>query len=248
LPLPQEDIFQEALRLVEQAAAEGVEVRLVGGLAVRALCLGEPPEPFRRSYKDIDLAGLSSASSRIQAALTQAGYIPDKAFNSLHGRERLFFWDPVHERQVDVFLDQMKLCHTIDFRAELPRHPRTLPPTELLLSKLQIVEVNEKDLRDALFLLHLRPLGDRPDTVEAARLARLLADDWGLWRTVTGNLEKLDAYARTLGLDELRAPIAELGAAIEQAPKSLKWRLRSRIGERVRWYELPEEEAHDPPR
>jgi len=44
------------------------------------------------------------------------------------------------------------------------------------------------------------------------------------------------------GATELFAHLA-LDTILESGPKSLRWRLRARVGQRVRWYELPEEDV-----
>ena len=41
------------------------------------------------------------------------------------------------------------------------------------------------------------------------------------------------------------AQIAALRQAIDDAPKSTRWKLRARIGERQAWYNDPEEMGHD---
>lgn len=244
--MPQKDILEEALAIVRGGGAKGVTLRLLGGLAIRAQSPGTPTPPFLRAYKDIDLAGPSGQSAAIQTHMTELGYQADRTFNNLHGRERLFFWDEVHARQVDVFLDKMTLCHVIEFKDRLAQETVTIPLAELLLSKLQIVEINDKDLSDALLLLRDHSFGEEPGQISSTRIAKLLGDDWGLWRTTTGNLKNLRSFAEThnLGPALLRRS-QELEEAIETAPKSLKWKMRARVGERVRWYELPEEEAHN---
>lgn len=240
--------LERALELIDRAGARGVPLRLVGGQAVRVLCPAFPPRT--RKDQDLDLASVSRARAELTRFLTDEGFEPDRLFNNLHGHKQMFFRSP-QGLSVDVLIDKLDMCHVLEFRDRIERMPLTLDVTDLLLSKLQIVELNEKDLQDAVYLLAAFPVdeGDRPGTIALARLAGVLGDDWGWWRTVTGNLDLI------AGLDHTTRerlvppapphdPIAQARALREAAdrfPKSLRWKLRAKVGERVRWYELPEE-------
>jgi hypothetical protein len=132
--------------------------------------------------------------------------------------------------------------------------PLTLDVTDLLLTKLQIVELNEKDASDVLYLLSAYPLrpGDEPGTIGLGRFGAIVGGDWGWWRTVTRNLERIRSLVASgrptppLGspLDALEQ-IGSLEREAAAVTKTFRWRLRSLVGERVRWYETPEEELHD---
>jgi hypothetical protein len=274
------DPLAEALGLVQGAVAAGVGLKLLGGLAVRVLCPGFPPR--QRSGQDIDLACLSRERSRVASYLEAAGCQADRRFNMLNGDRQMYFTAP-SGRPVDVMVDRLSMCHVLDFRPSFPRLPFTLDAMDLLLSKLQIVELNEKDVHDIIHLLAGVPLaggdggrggpaagetpavpggdgGRRPAPVtgggdeawlDTGRFAKLLGADWGWWRTVTGNLAKLPALVadRPALVPPVPAhdPLAAAGRLLEvaeAAPKTMKWKLRANIGERVRWYELPEEVAH----
>jgi hypothetical protein len=143
---------------------------------------------------------------------------------------------------MDIFVDRMQMCHKLDFRARLQVDPRTLSLADLLLTNLQIVEINEKDMLDvmALFMDFVVENSDR--CINAAYIAGLTANDWGLYKTLDTNLKKMKAFAleRHFPL-QVAERIDNLLAAIDQQPKSLSWKARSMIGERVPWYELPEE-------
>lgn len=60
-------------------------------------------------------------------------------------------------------------------------------------------------------------------------------------------LDRVEAYTRELGglphRDHVEENIRGLGATIDEHPNSSRWKLRARVGERKRWYEVPEE-AH----
>jgi len=65
----------------------------------------------------------------------------------------------------------------------------------MLLEKMQIVRINEKDIIDTVMLLLEHPLGDEDhETIHVGRISKLCAKDWGLWRTLTMNLEKVSVF------------------------------------------------------
>jgi hypothetical protein len=175
----------------------------------------------------------------------ELGYEPNERFNLMNGDRRLYFYDTHNGRQVDVFVDTFRMSHEIDLRGRLDHDHPALSPSDLLLSKLQIYEVNRKDLVDvvALMLDHAIETGDEGEVIEAAYIARLAASDWGFYRTLQVNIERLRAVLEELEVDRalVNARLDELWRAIDEAPKPLKWRLRAQVGDRVRWYELPEE-------
>lgn len=246
------DPLDEALELIEAAAGIGVPLRLVGGLAVRVLCLDFPPRT--RERQDLDLASTSDARQALVGFLEERGYEPDRRFNALYGHKQLYFASP-EGRALDVLVDRLEMCHVLEFKDRIERMPLTLDVTDLLLSKLQIVELNEKDAQDVLYLLSAYPVreGDQPGTVGLDRIGALVAGDWGWWRTLTMNVERIAELAETTGTHLLPAgarydPVAQLRRISEHAdavPKTLRWRLRARVGERARWYQLPDEESHD---
>jgi hypothetical protein len=241
------DVLAEAERLGALASADGVVVRLLGGVAIRLRSPVEPPAVFTRDYPDLDFLTTRKGSGEAQRFFARAGYSPQVAFNALNSQERLLFFDDANNRQVDVFVGRFRMCHTIPLEGRLTVDDLTIPLAELLLTKLQVVELNEKDVRDALFLLHEHDIDDVDgETVNAGRIAALLADDWGLWKTITANLAY--CYERCEALDlpeqettEICRRIDRLRERIDAEPKSRGWRLRAKIGERKRWYELPEE-------
>jgi hypothetical protein len=251
--VPEDDPLPEAVGLCRGASEAGLPLRLLGGLAVRVLCPDFPPR--LRAGQDIDLACLAKGRKKVAAYLAERGCQPDRAFNGLNGDRQLYFTAP-SGRPVDVMVDRLAMCHTLDFRPGFGRLPLTLDGADLLLSKLQIVELNAKDAHDIVHLLAGLPVGDGPGTAQApaidsGRFGRVLAADWGWWRTVTGNLVKLPAVVadqpELVPPNPPFDPIAQAKALTETAeavPKSMKWRTRARLGERVRWYELPEEVAH----
>jgi hypothetical protein len=238
-PLP--DHLAEAERLIEAARRNGTVLRALGGVAVQMRCPSSHHVPLARTPKDLDFASTSKDRTAVIELFQEAGYQADAEFNALHGRTRLFFWDDVHARQADLFLDRVSMCHSLELADRLDQHPNTLSASDLLLLKLQVFETNDRDYKDALSLL----LDHSDGELDFGYIARLLAADWGWWRTATMVLERLDRYARELeGFDragDIHHRVRELLGAIEAQPKSRRWKMRARIGERARWYELPEE-------
>jgi hypothetical protein len=240
-------IEDEAARLLEAATEAGVEIRLTGGLAIRAHADGAIPEPLRREYHDIDLVTRRNQSRAVERFLAGAGYTPNNEFNALNGRDRLLFYDLSRDRQLDVFVGHFKMCHDIPIADRLELDPVTVPLAELLLTKLQIYELNEKDRRDVMTILAGHDVGDGDgETINAAYIARLCSDDWGLWRTLKLNVERcrsaIEEYAFDPAThDRIRDRLDALWAAVDAEPKSRRWKMRDRVGDRKRWYELPDE-------
>ncbi len=243
----QPQIEAEAVRIVDAGAAQGVTLRLLGGLAILLRCPSAAQPPFQRAYPDIDLASTAATSQAIEDLLGSLGYVPDREFNILNGSTRLLFYDQRHQRQVDVFVNQFDMCHRLPLAGRLETESLTLPLADLLLTKLQIVQLNDKDLRDIGLLLLDHPVGNTDgDTVNQQRIAELCAKDWGWWKTVTLSLDKSASFCAALGLDEAALKrvlqrIDALRVALDNAPKSLGWKARAKLGERMRWYNQPEE-------
>jgi hypothetical protein len=161
----------------------------------------------------------------------------------------MYFSCDTYNRHVDVFLEQFVMCHRYRFTERSFSHSYALPPDELLLTKLQIVQLTDKDLKDAAALLDSFDIvraddgAGLPDAVTVAT-----QDDWGFHKTVSLNLGRVENYLASLDLDAARKErallrLAALRASLAGAPKSVRWRLRALVGERVRWYELPEDPA-----
>jgi len=250
VPGSPEDPLTDAIRIARGAVEAGVGLKLLGGLGVRVVCPDYPPR-LRRD-QDIDFACLSKERKAVAAYLEQAGCQPDRRFNNLNGDRQMYFTAP-SGRPIDVMVDRLTMCHTLDFRPSFRKLPYTVDVVDLLLSKLQIVELNEKDARDIVQLLSCMPISPAGTGlgIDADRFASVLGADWGWWRTVTGNLDRLPALlAERPQLAQPGMPFspveqaATLRQLAETMPKSMKWKMRASIGDKVRWYELPEEVGH----
>jgi hypothetical protein len=243
----QSDIEQEARRIIAAGQAQGLLLRLLGGLAVRLHAPSASHRALARSYPDIDLVTPSQRGQTIERLLSSLGYQPNKSFNLYNGDSRLLFYDSTNSRQIDVFVGQFEMCHRLPIVDRLDRDTPTIPLAELLLTKLQIVQMNEKDVRDICALLLDHSLGESDlETINLPRIARLCAEDWGLWKTVSISLRKVQDFCDAYSLEatEKLTIIERLNLirdAIERAPKTFGWKMRAAIGERVQWYDLPEE-------
>jgi len=236
---------EEALRVVHAGAGKGVVLRVIGALAFHHHC----PEfawiqaKLNRVYTDIDFAGYAKQSREIRDLFVSLGYNEDVEINSFHAEGgRLIFNHPVNEVHVDVFMDGLDFCHFIPWKGRLEVDSPTVPLAELLLEKMQIVSINEKDIIDTVMLLREHEVtADDEDHVNSARVAALCSQDWGLWRTTTMNLDKVRDYLPHLDLDQVdrsvvEQRVGELRRAIDAQPKTTKWKLRARVGDKVKWY------------
>jgi hypothetical protein len=251
-PAAPPDAMAEAISLISDAEKQGITVRLLGGMAVRVLCPDYPPRPSA-GLQDIDLASVTSSRKALQNFLLEQGHQPDKTFNALYGHKQLYFVSAVSGRPIDVLIDKLSMCHELVFKDRITRMPYTLDPLDVLLSKLQIVKLNEKDVRDIVYLLSGYPVRDGTEagTISLDLYRPMVGDDWGWWRTVTMNLgkipgliaEKPDMVPPGASFDPADQATT-LASAAEDAPKSRRWKLRARLGDRVRWYQEPEESTH----
>ncbi len=248
-----DDIREEASDLGMAALAAGLPLRLMGGLAVWVSSSSIRAPAIARSYGDIDLVAESRANGAVKAFLAGRGYVPERMFNALHGSQRLNFAHPGGRWTIDVLLDQLRMSHTIDLRGRIRTPGPTIDLADLLLTKLQIWEINRKDLADAAAVLADHPLERRSgapstDAVDLDRIASLAASDWGLCHTLERNLGRVAELVAEGGfagtpLDPGRQ-VRTLTEVVATTPKSLAWRARARVGERKRWYETPEEVRH----
>jgi hypothetical protein len=223
----------------------GVTLRLLGAVAFARRCPNHAylRERLGRHYTDIDFAAYGRDADRIREMLAGAGYVDDPHVYVGSEGSRLVAEHPGIGMHIDVFLDKLEFCHTVPWKGRLEIDPETIPLAELLLQKMQIVEINEKDLIDTITLLLEFPLGGSDDgTINIDRIAAICAKDWGWWRTLTMNLDKARQMAEhyeQLTPDETARMAGQVRAAldrIEAEPKSMGWKLRAKVGDRKKWY------------
>lgn len=232
-------IIQSAIELVDAGTQRGVRMRLLGGIGVAIHCpRSQHPD---RTYRDIDLAIPAKSQSALTEVLESRGYAADREFNLLNGDSRLLFRNS--HLQIDVFVGEFSMCHRLPLTFDA--HPYTVAVAELLLTKLQIIELNAKDAHDGCALLNELQLGTHPDhAATRQQLGRICGHDWGMWRTLTLNLGRCVTYAQsqdTALATSVTQQVTALTTFLDQTPKTMGFKMRAAVGDRVRWYETPEE-------
>jgi hypothetical protein len=238
--------FENELKAILKASTEsGVMMRVIGSLAFQMHCpqFGYLQQAMGRAYTDIDFAAYNSQAKQIQGLLTSMEYAENREVYIATEGERAIFDKPGTGLHIDIFYEKLDFCHTIYWKDRLEVDSPTIPLAELLLEKMQIVQINEKDVIDTIMLLLEHPLGDNDsETINVKRTAMLCANDWGLWRTTTMNLDKVKQLAQgyeQLTVDQktkVTSQVDDILARLESEPKPLAWRLRDRVGDRVKWY------------
>ena len=243
------DLEAEMHRLIAQAQARDIFLRLLGGLAIKV----QSPQPMHpsleRKYPDIDFVTNKAGAKELLDFLPDMGYTPNKTFNTLSGDRRQLWYDEQWGRQIDIFIGDFTMCHTLPLADRLHIEPLTIPLAELFLSKAQIVQLNRKDALDLLALLLYHEVGPGDaSTINTDIIADLCAKDWGLYTTLSLTAQKLRTLLdeAEIGLDAseiqtIKRRIISLQKAMDDAPKTLAWKMRARVGTRVRWYEEVEE-------
>jgi hypothetical protein len=244
-----EAVLAESGELMRLTAERSLTVRLTGSLAIRAVCPDNAPllaALGRRPYRDIDLVAYSKQRREIAALFEERGYVLDPSIRAAQefGIKRFVYEQASTGLKADVFFDELEMAHTVDFHRRLELDAPTITVTDLLLTKLQIHEFTANDLIDCIVLLAEHDLGTGgPRMINGGYIADIMRKDWGFYYTTRANLQKL-----TDSLDEqpalpaevaarVRGRLSQLDAAIEQAPKTQRWKLRARVGSRVKWYE-----------
>lgn len=240
----------ELERIIKASDEAGILLRVIGSLAFQMHCpeYGYLQEAMGRAYTDIDFAGYRKQTQEIKALMTDLGYTERQNVFIFSEGDRSIFDNPDVGIYVDVFYDKLDFCHEISWKERLEVDAPTIPLAEMLLEKMQIVEINEKDIIDTIMLLLEHPLGDTDnETINIKLIVELCSTDWGLWRTTTMNLDKVRQLAH--GYEQLKveqkahieSQVASALERIEAEPKSLAWRLRDRVGDRVKWYKEVDE-------
>lgn len=249
------DLSAEAVRIVSEAGDAGVTLRVTGSAGIRLHCNapGGVMDLLGRPAKDIDFVVPEKHRKGMRRYLESRGYITDRDLLIAMEGTRYSFTHATSGTQVDVFVERLNFCHTIEIRSRLHQHPITLPVEELMLAKLQIIEMTMTDIMDVAVILATHRVGPGDlEAIDGKHIARLLAGDWGFHHTATRNLAKIAAMVGTSAAvdigGEFNAQVHEgvrqLLAVIDAEPKSLAWRMRNKIGERKQWWQdVDEKEA-----
>lgn len=238
--------FENELKAILKASDDaGILMRVIGSLAFQMHCpqYGYLQAAMGRAYTDIDFGAYGRQNKQITEMMTKMGYVENREVFIASEGERAIFDKPGTGLHVDVFYEKLDFCHAIYWKDRLEVDSPTIPLTELLLEKMQIVEINEKDIIDTIMLLLEHPLGDTDkETINIKLAAELCAKEWGLWRTTTMNLDKVKQLAHhyTQLTDEQKAKVESqvdtILKRLNDEPKPLAWRIRDRVGDRVKWY------------
>jgi hypothetical protein len=242
--------IKQAHHILDEANQRNITLRLVGALAFHIHCpaFNYIQKESQRYFTDVDFMAYVEQKSDIEKMFAEMGYREDPRIKTVPGLRRSIFFTRDHAWHSDVFYDVLDFSHEVNFKGRLKIDYPTISLVDLLLEKMQIVKINEKDVIDTIMLLLEHPFGEDDDEmVNMRRVAGLCAADWGLWRTLTMNLDKVRQLAQAypqLSRSEkahIASQVDQAVARIEAEPKSLAWRLRARVGDRVKWYKDVEE-------
>lgn len=242
------ELVSEMNRLIAAADANHIGLRAFGGLAIYTHSQKDP-RFFHRDSPDVDFVVSDRDRHKLDLFFQQMGYSPNKQFNLLNGAHRQIYYDEQKGHRIDILVGDFEMCHKLPMNGRLKIDPVTIPLAELLLSKAQIVQLNRKDAFDIISLLLNNDIGNEEDgKIGLDRIAALCADDWGLYKTTTMNLKRVEDLLLTedLGLSReerelVLTRVQTIASVLESVPKSAAWKMRSMLGTRVRWYAEVEE-------
>ncbi len=243
-----EHFVAEGLSIVEDAQEQGLKLRILGSLAYRIHCPANLQlfEAMERALTDIDFSADRRQSREIKKFLVQRGYEEDQRMTASTEGMRYYFEDPNNGLGVDVFYNELFFCHKIPLRDRLDLDSPTITTCDLLLEKMQIVELNLKDVKDTLVLMLEHPVVEKPtspEEIDGGYIADLLSGDWGFYYTVNMNLDRVERFIPDFDVlsaeqgDLILSRINDLRKLIEDAPKSRKWKLRAKVGTKKQWYQ-----------
>jgi len=238
----------EAMRLVHKGEERGIQLRILGSIAYR---LHSPKylhlfTEMDRELTDIDFAAERRQTQAIREFMAGQGYRADERVIVGTEGARHIYRHPQWPLHVDVFTDELYFCHPIPFKGRLHLDSPTITTTDLLLEKMQIVQINLKDIKDTMVLLLEHPVGEPAagrEYIDENYVAAIMASDWGFYYTFTNNLRSIPGHLPAFPAigahesDVIRGRVGKLLHKIENAPKSMKWKIRSKVGTRARWYQ-----------
>jgi len=253
-----DEFVSVAQRIAEAGKKEGIPIRVLGACAIRIHSHSSKRilDQVGRHISDLDFITHGRHEPRIKPLFMSLGYRPDsevsKYYAHMYGLLRDRFKDPNTDATLDVFYDKLEMCHTIDLARRLDFDFPTIPVSDLLLEKMQIVKINKKDIEDTLVLFREHQVSeDGKDFLDSKYIAGILSEDWGFYYTVTTNLQKLKEFANSYPIlndssETIRNRVDSLLGAVEAHPKSLKWKIRARVGTRQKWYNDVDEVSMGP--
>lgn len=242
------ELVSEMNRLISAARDDQIHLRAFGGLAIYEHSKNDP-RFFHRDSPDVDFMVPKGEWHKLETFFHKMGYSPNKQFNLLNGSHRQIYYDKIAGHRIDILVGDFEMCHKVPLNGRFKIDPVTIPLAELFLSKAQIVQLNRKDAFDIISLLLNNDLGDENEgKISLDRIAALCGEDWGLYKTTSMNLKRVEdlLLAEDLGLNPTEKEVVlsrvrTIGSVLESTPKSAAWKMRSIVGTRVRWYEEVEE-------
>jgi len=243
--MEQHEFINYAHQLVADAQEQGAKLRLLGAVAFNIHCpeYGNFQEKANRHFTDLDFAAYFKHHEQIRKLFEKLKFHEDREVAVVNARHRIVFDKPDNGLHIDIFFDKLDFCHPIPWANRLEVDSPTIPLAELLLEKMQIVKINKKDIIDSLMLIREHELNNSDmETINSSRIAEMCAKDWGLWRTTTMNLQKVIEISKQYEWLEpadreiIVERINELLAIIQKEPKTTAWNLRSKVGDKVKWY------------
>lgn len=260
--IPQEEFIKEVINLVENAQKEGIILRILGALAIHihsthcteCIILHKSLDRLgggKPMFTDLDLMAYSKQSKQVREFFEKKmGYKPDQYVNTIFGNRRNIFYHPKNYFHVDVFYDVLSFSHDVRFDSgRLEKSIPTIPLEELVLEKLQIHDINRKDLVDlfVLFLAHDVSESEEENKINGKYVAEKLSDDWGFWYDATNNLKKVieitqnDTKIERQQFELVKERINRLLKIIDETPKTRAWEKRAKKGTSKPWYNEVEE-------
>jgi hypothetical protein len=243
------ELVNEMYRLIESAGQDQILLRAFGGLAIYVHSHNDS-RFFKRDEPDFDFLVTRNDRQKLEPFFRKMGFSPDKQFNLLNGmRRQIYHHDGTGFPHVDILVGDFEMCHKLPLNDRLDIDPITIPKADLLLSKAQVVQLNRKDALDIISLLFNNEIGDEADGyIGLDRIIMLCAQDWGLYKTTSMNLERvvemlaekeinLTSEEREIIMERVR----KIQNAFDDMPKSMAWQMRDKVGTRVRWYQEVEE-------
>jgi len=260
-------IVDDAINIAEVANSKSIIVRIIGALAIRTHSPGSVDLFTRlgrlgstgRLFSDADFVAYTKQRSKLRVLFEDEFKFKIDGYSMLRARDRIIYAHPDGIYKVDIFFDRLDFSHEIHFGSD-PEKGRlsldfpSITLADLLLEKLQIHHITEKDVKDMIVLLHEHRVGSVQDreTIDAKHVALTLANDWGFWYDANLNLDKVLALAVDYQANELisredffdlQTKVTQLKQYITEEPKSQSWMSRNKIGVQKQWWNDVEERS-----
>jgi len=263
----EDEFVKESIGIVEKAQSQGICLRILGSLAAyikaRNAGYGDLVKSIGRFgegmplFTDLDLAAYGKQRGAIDKLFRELSFEPDRLVNGMFGHKRLIYYRKDGKYHVDVFLNRLEYSHDLEF-GEKPGEGRlevdypTISPADIVLEKLQIHEINRKDLIDLIILFIVNDVQGQfqKDAIDGGYIGKILAAEWGFWYDATINLERVKALLEGLEKEgkvsgsQSQIVIQRIGKLLDyvnNTPKERGWEKRAKTGTKKPWYREVEE-------